>query len=43
MQGVDYLDLEETPEPVAQATKTPAENAAHLARVLKAAPYAAAG
>ncbi|MGY1615207.1 flavodoxin family protein [Geodermatophilus sp. SYSU D00691] len=39
MQGVDYLDLDETPEPVAQATKTLAENAAHLARLLKASPY----
>jgi multimeric flavodoxin WrbA len=39
MQGVDYLELEETPEPVAQATKTLAENAAHLARLLKADPY----
>ncbi|WP_448625687.1 flavodoxin family protein [Geodermatophilus sp. URMC 64] len=39
MQGVDYLDLEETPEPVAQATQTLAENAAHLARLLKAHPY----
>jgi multimeric flavodoxin WrbA len=39
MQGVDYLDLEETPEPVAQATKTMAENAAHLARLLEEKPY----
>jgi len=39
MQGVDYLELEETPEPVAQATKTLAENAAHLARLLRADPY----
>jgi multimeric flavodoxin WrbA len=39
MQGVDYLDLEETPEPVAQATTTLAENAAHLARLLKADTY----
>jgi multimeric flavodoxin WrbA len=39
MSGVDYLDLEETPEPVAQATTTLAENAAHLARLLKASPY----
>jgi multimeric flavodoxin WrbA len=39
MQGVVYLELEETPEPVAQATKTLAENAAHLARLLKADPY----
>jgi multimeric flavodoxin WrbA len=39
MQGVDYLDLDETPEPVAQATETAAENAAHLARLLKQQPY----
>jgi multimeric flavodoxin WrbA len=39
MSGVDYLELEETPEPVAQATKTLAENAAHLARLLQADPY----
>jgi multimeric flavodoxin WrbA len=39
MQGVDYLDLDETPEPVAQATQTAAENAAHLARLLKENPY----
>src|SRR5215218_2974836 len=39
MQGVDYLDLDETPEPVAQATQVLAENAAHLARLLKADPY----
>jgi multimeric flavodoxin WrbA len=39
MQGVDYLELEQTPEPVAQATKTLAENAAHLARLLKADSY----
>jgi multimeric flavodoxin WrbA len=39
MQGVDYLDLDETPEPVAQATRTLAGNAAHLARLLKADPY----
>ena len=39
MSGADYLELEETPEPVAQATKTLAENAAHLARLLKTDPY----
>jgi multimeric flavodoxin WrbA len=39
MQGVDYLDLEETPEPVARATQTLAENAVHLAGLLKANPY----
>jgi multimeric flavodoxin WrbA len=39
MQGVNYLDLEETPEPVARATQTLAENAVHLAGLLKANPY----
>src|SRR3954453_3727850 len=31
--GVDYLDLERTPEPVAPATQALAENAAHPARL----------
>jgi multimeric flavodoxin WrbA len=39
MGGRDYLDLEETPEAVASTTATLAENAAHLARALKASPY----
>jgi multimeric flavodoxin WrbA len=39
MGGRDYLDLDETPEAVASTTKTLAENAAHLARALKAQPY----
>jgi multimeric flavodoxin WrbA len=39
MGGRDYLDLVETPEAVASTTATLAENAAHLARLLKAAPY----
>jgi multimeric flavodoxin WrbA len=39
MQGVDYIDLDETPEAVAQTTTTAAENAAHLARLLKENPY----
>jgi multimeric flavodoxin WrbA len=39
MQGTDYNDLDETPEAVASATATLAENAAHLARLLKASPY----
>ena len=39
MQGEDYNDLDETPEAVASATSTLAENAAHLARLLKASPY----
>jgi multimeric flavodoxin WrbA len=39
MGSRDYLDLEETPEAVASTTSTLAENAAHLARALKATPY----
>ena len=43
MGSRDYNDLDETPESVASTTKTLAANAAHLARLLKAAPYSAAG
>jgi multimeric flavodoxin WrbA len=39
MGGRDYLDLDETPEAVASTTATLAENAAHLARALRTAPY----
>jgi multimeric flavodoxin WrbA len=39
MGGRDYLDLDETPEAVASTTATLAENAAHLARALRGAPY----
>lgn len=39
MGSRDYNDLDETPEAVASTTKTLAENAAHLARALKAQPY----
>jgi multimeric flavodoxin WrbA len=39
MGGRDYLDLDETPEAVASTTATLAENAASLARALKANPY----
>jgi multimeric flavodoxin WrbA len=39
MGSRDYLDLDETPEAVASATATLAENAAHLARLLKVSPY----
>jgi multimeric flavodoxin WrbA len=39
MGGRDYLDLDETPEAVASTTATLAENAAHLARALRSAPY----
>ena len=35
----DYKDLPETPKGVASTTKTVAANAAHLARLLKGAPY----
>src|SRR3954470_5712216 len=40
MGSHDYLDLEDTPEAVASTTATLAENAAVLARLLKASPYA---
>ncbi|MDF9714603.1 NAD(P)H-dependent oxidoreductase [Nocardioides sp. ChNu-153] len=43
MQGTDYLELTETPEPVAGTTSTAAANAAHLARLLKEQPYPAQG
>ncbi|WP_369139276.1 flavodoxin family protein [Modestobacter versicolor] len=39
MHGTDYQDLDETPEAVATTTATLARNTAHLARLLKAAPY----
>ncbi|WP_030166236.1 MULTISPECIES: NAD(P)H-dependent oxidoreductase [Actinomycetes] len=39
MQGTDYNDLDETPEPVATTTATVARNAAHLATQLKSAKY----
>jgi multimeric flavodoxin WrbA len=39
MSGVDYKDLDETPEAVAGTTATLAANAAHLARHLVAEPY----
>ena len=39
MGSRDYLDLDETPEAVASTTATLAENAAHLARALRAVPY----
>ena len=41
MQGVDYQDLDETPEKTASTTATAARNAAHLARLLRDAPYPA--
>ena len=39
MGSRDYLDLDETPEAVASTTATLAENAASLARALRASPY----
>ncbi len=39
MSGVDYKDLEETPEAVASATATLAVNAAHLATLLRSNTY----
>jgi multimeric flavodoxin WrbA len=39
MGSRDYQDLDETPESVASTNATLAENAAHLARALKASPY----
>ncbi|WP_311259676.1 NAD(P)H-dependent oxidoreductase [Microbacterium sp. WCS2018Hpa-9] len=41
MQTVDYKDLDETPEKVAQAMATAARNAAHLAGLLKTDRYPA--
>ncbi|GAA1875864.1 flavodoxin family protein [Williamsia serinedens] len=43
MHGTDYLDLDETPEGTASTTRTAASNAAHLAHLLKGAPYPANG
>ncbi len=39
MGSVDFLDLDEVPEPVASQIATAARNAAHLARLLQSAPY----
>lgn len=39
MQKVDYQDLDEVPEIIAQTTATAARNAVHLAQVLHTAPY----
>ncbi|WP_280299581.1 flavodoxin family protein [Nocardia neocaledoniensis] len=41
MQGVDYIDLSETPDPVRATTRTMARNAAHLARLLRTENYPA--
>lgn len=39
MGDVDYKDLDETPEKVAQTTKSLAASTAHLARLLRQSPY----
>lgn len=39
MQGVDYKDLDETPEQVVAVTGTAARNAAHLAALLRESRY----
>ncbi len=39
MGSVDYQDLDETPEEVSATTATLAANTAHLARLLRSAPY----
>ncbi|WP_280456751.1 flavodoxin family protein [Nocardia carnea] len=41
MSGVDYLDLERTPDAVASTNATAARNAAHLARLLRTTQYPA--
>lgn len=41
MQGIDYKDMEPTPEATAGTNKTAATNAAHLARLLQADRYPA--
>jgi multimeric flavodoxin WrbA len=41
MGSTDYKDLKSTPKKVAEATKTLASNAAHLAKLLKKSPYPA--
>lgn len=39
MSGVDYLDLDDIPDPVASTNATAARNAAHLAGLLRTAQY----
>lgn len=41
MGDTDYIDLQQTPKPLADTIATAASNAAHLARLLKANPYPA--
>ena len=43
MQAVDYKDLDSTPEETATTNKTLAAHVAHLARVLRDAPYPPVG
>ena len=43
MQGVDYRDLDPRPETTAGTTRTVAARTAHLARLLKGAPFPPAG
>ncbi|PWL16551.1 NADPH-dependent oxidoreductase [Falsochrobactrum shanghaiense] len=43
MQSTNFVDLAEVPETVASATKMLAANCAHLARLLKNAPYPGSG
>ncbi len=43
MGSVDYKDLDEVPEKVATTTATLASNTAHLARLLRTAPYPPVG
>lgn len=43
MQGIDYQDLDRTPETTSGTTVTLAANTAHLARRLKSAPYPPSG
>ena len=39
MGSIDFKDLKETPEKVSETAAMVAANAAHLARLLKEAPY----
>lgn len=41
MQGVDYQDLDKTPEKTASATTSAARHAVHLAGLLRGSPYPA--
>ena len=41
MHKKNYVDLDQTPQPLAGAIRTQACNAAHLARLLREQPYPA--